>query len=284
MELFFYLFIRMDILKLHLLLFTFVSIVSTMRKLIALSIFLYFSLHLSAQINQKDNKGQKQGEWKEYYQDTILKSKGVYKNGKRVGVWHFYYETGEVFMEVEYLTDGITTNMKMFDPNGMKTAEGIYVKAKKEGTWYYYATDSTKLREETYKNSLLDGLIKTYYRSGKLFEQIAYVRGKKEGIWKQYFESGVLKVDGTYKNDTLDGKIIYYHPNTKKMLEGLYKRGLREGTFTIYEENGKVKDTYRYNNGIMHPDDRKKKINGDIKEVFPESIIYQDGYENLAPK
>ena len=66
--------------------------------------------------NQKDSKGLKQGEWLDYYDQakTQLKSKGVYKNNKRVGVWFFYYETGEVFMEVEYLTDGITTNLKMY--------------------------------------------------------------------------------------------------------------------------------------------------------------------------
>jgi len=264
--------------------FTFVSAETTMKKIVTFSVIFCLTFHLHAQINQKDSKGQKHGEWKEFYQDTIVKSKGVYKNGKRVGVWHFYYETGERFIEIEYLTDGSTSNMKMYDPSGMKTAEGIYVKNKKEGTWYYYATDTTKIREETYKNGVLEGMMKTYYRNGKLFEQIAYTKGKKEGIWKQYFENGVLKVDGTYKNDSLEGKITYYHPNTKKMLEGFYKRGLREGTFTIYEENGKVKETLRYNNGIIHPDDRKKKLSGDIKEVFPESIIYQGGYEGLAPK
>ncbi|MCX7744118.1 MAG: toxin-antitoxin system YwqK family antitoxin [Flavobacteriales bacterium] len=243
-------------------------------------------LHWAQPINQKDSKGLKQGEWIEYYDQakTQIKSKGVYKNNKRVGVWFFYYETGEVFLEVEYLTDGITTNLKMYDPDKTKTAEGIYVKGKKEGIWYYYGKDSVKLREEPYKNGLLDGIVKTFYRSGKTFEIITYLKGKREGPWKQFYESGVLKTDGTFKNDTLDGKITYYHSNSKKLMEGTYAKGLRQGVFTIYEDNGKVKETLRYDKGFLHPDDEKRHLVKEPKEVFPESIIYKGGFEGLMPK
>lgn len=258
-------------------------------KKVLLIIFVWlmaYNLPWAQPINQKDSKGLKQGEWIEYYDQakTQIKSKGVYKNNKRVGVWFFYYETGEVFMEVEYLTDGITTNLKMYDPDKTKTAEGIYVKGKKEGTWYYYGKDSVKLREEPYKNGLLDGIVKTFYRSGKTFEILTYLKGKREGPWKQFYESGVLKTDGTYKNDTLDGKITYYHSNAKKQMEGTYVKGLRQGVFTIYEDNGKVKETLRYDKGFLHPDDEKRHLVKEPKEVFPESIIYKGGFEGLMPK
>lgn len=236
--------------------------------------------------NQIDSKGQKQGEWLEYYDQakTQLKSKGVYKNNKRVGVWFFYYETSEVFMEVEYLTDGITTNLKMYDPDKTKICEGIYVNGRKEGTWYYYTKDSVKLREEPYKAGLLDGIVKTFYRGGKVFEILTYSKGKREGAWKQYYETGVLKTDGIFKNNTLDGKIIYYHANAKKQLEGNYVNGQRQGIFTIYEDNGKVKETLRYDKGILHPEDEKRHLVGEPKEVYPESIIYKGGFEGLMPK
>ncbi len=259
-----------------------------MKKLFLIILALFFAYHLQwgQPINQKDSKGMKQGEWIEYYDQakTQIKSKGVYKNNKRVGVWFFYYETGEVFMEVEYLTDGNTTNLKMYDPDKSKIAEGIYVKGKKEGTWYYYGKDSVKLREEPYKNGLLDGIVRTFYRSGKTFEILTYLKGKREGPWKQFYESGVLKTDGTFKNDTLDGKITYYHSNAKKQMEGTYVKGLRQGVFTIYEENGKVKETLRYDKGFLHPDDEKRHLVKEPKEVFPESIIYKGGFEGLMPK
>jgi len=131
---------------------------------------------------------------------------------------------------------------------------------------------------------LLDGLVKTFYSSGKVFEILTYSKGQREGVWKQYFETGILKTDGVFKKDTLDGKINYYHPNAKKQLEGMYTNGLRQGVFTMYEDNGKVKETLRYEKGTLHPDDEKRHLKGEIKEVFPESTIYKGGFEGLMPK
>jgi len=249
-------------------------------------IAVWFSvLSIAAQaLNQTDAKGKKQGIWQYKWEETgQLKSEGAYKDGKKVGVWKYYYESGELLVLKEFLEDGITSNLKMYDISGYKIAEGLYVKDKREGTWYYYGADSLKIGEEIYKNGVKNGLEKTFYRgTGKLYQQVMFVNGKKEGIYKQYFESGVLKRDATYKNDTLEGKVMYYHPNTKKLMEGTYVKGLRNGEFNYYDESGKLIETLHYRMGKLREDDYKRHLSGEIKVTYPEDIIYE-GIPGMDP-
>ena len=234
-------------------------------------------------INQVDGNGKKTGLWKTKYDNDSLKSEGYYTAGKATGLWKYYYDSGELMAYMEHLTDGITTNFKLFDASGPRIAEGLYVKGKKDGVWHYYGIDSSKVGEETFVKGVKNGEEKVFYpESGKLFQTTNFVDGKKNGWWKQFYPDGFLKSDGTYKSDTLSGKIVYYHPNGKKNMEGNYVNNLREGEFQIYDENGKLIETLHYKNGILDPKDAKRHMESDNKTSIPEDVIYQ-GYEFLNP-
>jgi antitoxin component YwqK of YwqJK toxin-antitoxin module len=242
----------------------------------AMIVLIPFSVPAQQGLNQKDGKGLRQGMWQNTYSSGSVKSEGLYRNDKPVGLWKYFYETGEKMALLEYLADGITQNFKLYHQSGSKAAEGLYVKGKKNGTWYYYAEDSVLIAEENYKNGLKDGLQKTFYRSGKLYEQIMFVNGRKEGIWKQYFESGIMKLDASYRSDTLQGKTVYYHMTGKKQLEGTYLNGLRNGPFYMFDETGKQTDVITYYDGQMSKEDRKRFLTGEIKVRIPEDVIYKD--------
>src|SRR5687767_6803920 len=106
---------------------------------ITTSLFLLITVSAinAQQINQKDSNGKKTGLWKIKYENDSLKSVGYYKAGKPIGLWTYYYDSGELMAYMEYLTDGITSNFKLFDITGPRIAEGLYVKGKKNGPWYY---------------------------------------------------------------------------------------------------------------------------------------------------
>ncbi len=254
------------------------------------SVFLLSFLWLATMVchgqptNQKDANGKKTGLWQTKWPNDSLKSEGYYKAGKAIGLWKYWYETGEIMAWMEHLTDGITSNFKLFDPSGPRIAEGLYEKGKKNGTWHYYGVDSSKVSEETYIKGVKTGEEKVFYpKTGKLFQTTYFADGKKEGLWKQFYADGFLKTDGNHKNDTLVGKVIYYHPNGKKNLEGNYVKGLRHGEFFVYDENGKLAETLHYKMGKLDEKDLKRHLNGEIKVTFPEDVIYQGGYEWLNP-
>jgi antitoxin component YwqK of YwqJK toxin-antitoxin module len=238
----------------------------------------------SQQINQLDGKGKKTGLWETKYANDSIKSKGYYKDGKAVGLWTYYYDSGELMAYMEHLTDGVTCNFKLFDPTGPRIAEGLYLNGKKDGEWHYYGIDSSKVMDETYIKGLKTGEEKVYYpKTGKLFQTTNYKDGKKNGWWKQFYPDGILKTDGTYANDTLNGKSTYYHTNGKKNLEGNNIRGLRDGEFFVWDDKGKLIETLHYKMGILDEKDLKRHLEPDYQKTYPEDVIYQGGFEQYNP-
>ena len=86
--------------------------------------------------------GQKQGNWKEYYNDGSLKATGNYINDLHEGIWKFYYK------------------------NGQLEETGKYVNDIPDSTWFWYYSDSNLLRKEQFYNGLRDGMLSEYDKEG----------------------------------------------------------------------------------------------------------------------
>lgn len=216
-----------------------------------------------------DEQGIKQGKWKEYYQDSILRAEGEYVDGLRMGEWQFYYK------------------------NGQKEQIGKYAKGEKpEGRWLWFHENGNTWREEFFQNGLEEGEITEYNDTGKIVAKGEYLDGEKEGLW--VYESGDSREEGSYKagkkdgewkeyylenrefnkksqlsfignfvDGYPDGKHIYYHPNGKKKLEGRYTTGVQEEEWHRYNEDGLLILSILYENGV------EKKLNG--VKVKPEN-------------
>ena len=203
-----------------------------------------------------NEKGIKQGHWKEYYKEGVLRAEGDYKDGARVGSWKFFH------------------------PNGKTEQLGKYRKGgKPHGLWIWYYESGAVRREENFINGKEDGEMIQYSEEGKVLEKGEYVDGLKEGDWElntgdyiekgKYIEglmygewvgiyrsTGKKAFIGEYIDDEPNGKHIYYYPTGRKMLEGKYQLGLKVGDWKRYDENGVLKITIQYKNGIA------KKISG----------------------
>ena len=107
-----------------------------------------------------DANGQQQGEWKYFYSDGKVKSKGFFKDGKRDGQWTFYY-----------------LNQKVQQTGSYKDNQPI-------GNWKWYYANEQILREENYKNGKEDGASAEYDEGGNEIAKGNYAGGKKEGAWK----------------------------------------------------------------------------------------------------
>lgn len=92
-------------------------------------------------------KGEKEGTWIEYYENSNKKTIQKYKNGKREGKIKTYFENKELRTEGEFENGKREGKWTFYYENGEKKAEGRYEKDEKVKKWKYYNTNG-ELKEE----------------------------------------------------------------------------------------------------------------------------------------
>ncbi|HTL81465.1 MAG TPA: toxin-antitoxin system YwqK family antitoxin [Bacteroidia bacterium] len=222
-----------------------------------------------------DAKGQQQGHWKEYYEETgDLKGEGDYKDGVRIGDWKFYY------------ADGKTDQLGKYDNKGRPV-----------GVWKWYYDTGQELREETYTDGLRNGTLTEYDESGNIItqgeyvdglqeghwffqiddyrEEGDYVTGERTGVWKHtYIPGGQQRFEGNYTNGQPDGKFTYWYDNGRVWQEGKYVYGRKDGDWKYFDEDGLMTLTITYKDGV------EVKFDG-VKVKFEEPKT--DGPQTTAP-
>ena len=194
-------------------------------------------------------KGEKDGQWKEYYEDGNLKAEGSYNKDIKTGNWNFYHKNRTLEQEGSY-TD----------------------KGKKEGIWKWYYDTGRLLREENFYNGLADGLMTEYDEKGEIItqgefiegledgmwfyemgdhrEEGEYIDGLRNGVWKYFFDDGKLSFEGKFIDDNPNGKHIYYWDNGNIKEEGFYSMGRKEGEWKKFDYEGVLLLVISYKNGI----------------------------------
>jgi len=170
----------------------------------------------SQDINKTDAKGKKQGEWKKYYDNGLVRYQGQFKDDKPYGTFNYYYETGKPSIIMNY--DGNIARTIAFYDEGKLKAKGNYVNQKKDSIWNYYSSAGYKISEELYVNGLRQGKVVNFFEDGKIAEEKEFVNDFEDGEWIQYYEDGKIRMKATYKKGSLEGKTYYYDRCGKKMI------------------------------------------------------------------
>jgi len=207
-----------------------------------------------------DEKGNKQGFWKEFYDTGVLKAEGYYKNNIKTGDWKFYSENQKI------------KQTGKFNNNGLQIGE-----------WKWFYENGNIQKTENFKSGILEGLNEEFDENGNIIckghyeegnedgfwffvtnnyrQEGTFSYGRRNGIWKQFYDNGQLKFEGNYIDDYPDGKHIYYWENGKRKEERIYIMGKPEGTWRKYDEYGaliiyvdyKRGYEYRYDGVIIKP-------------------------------
>jgi len=203
-----------------------------------------------------DERGNQQGNWKEYYTSGEIRAEGKYENGKRIGPWKFYHQ------------------------NGKLEQAGTYVKGgKPDGDWKWYYESGSILREEHFERGKPEGEMREYNDSGKVItkgnfldgdmdgnwflddgderEEGTYKSGQRDGLWKFFFTNGKVAHQGKYIEGNEQDKHTYYYDNGRVMQEGSFIMGKREGTWRKYDREGNLVTT------LVYRDDEAIKIDGE---------------------
>ncbi|NTV82857.1 MAG: toxin-antitoxin system YwqK family antitoxin [Bacteroidales bacterium] len=236
-----------------------------------------------------NKEGKPEGVRREFAPDGSIEKSYIFRNGimigegivtekgERDGFWKEYFDDGRLRAEGKYNKDVKEGNWKFYHPNGIVEQEGTYLKGKPEGEWRWYYPGGEMLREELYYNGLLDGLMTEYdeegnvitkgeyiegkeegewfYRSGDNETEGSYAEGTRNGLWKSYDlpagmgKQKILRFEGRFIEDNPHGKHTYYWDNGNKKEEGEYVMGRKEGDWIYFSYDGLPFIIVSYKNG-----------------------------------
>jgi uncharacterized protein len=136
------------------------------------------------------------GEYLGYYSNGTPEVKGTFENNNRVGVWEWYYPTGNIESTVEYPLNQHDERPWVKKTNYSKEGKLSYEKENDLNFYLYMTThyDSTGKMSKSgninyHENKT--GPWKYYYSNGQLRMIGEYERGEKVGKWIEYDENGI---------------------------------------------------------------------------------------------
>ncbi|MDX1651430.1 MAG: hypothetical protein R3277_02985 [Brumimicrobium sp.] len=159
-------------------------------------------------LNQKDEKGQKQGKWIFFGKDEPEKG---------------------------YPMEG-------------KISEGTYKDDRKNGRWImYYKDGETPRTEGEFVNNRPNGPFIKYHPNGKVKEQGTFNKMRYVDSLTRFNENGIKVYESSY-NDAgkEEGKVVHYHDNGKPQFVYNAQNGVPTGKATRYWPNGDIKEEITY--------------------------------------
>jgi antitoxin component YwqK of YwqJK toxin-antitoxin module len=220
-----------------------------MKKIILITILIVNSFVYSFAQNNVDKHGLKQGEWSKTHPNGNIAYKGSFVDDKPTGLFLYYYETGELKAEQNYMENDIS-EIKLYNKEKKVIASGKYKGKTKEGEWKYY-NGNILSSVEVYRDGKKEGITKIYSKNGNLIEEIPYKNDKVDGVMKKFLENGKLYSEISYKDGIQDGPYLFYEGNPKPVISGKYVAGKKEGDWEITDEKGNLLQTLKYESGIL---------------------------------
>jgi antitoxin component YwqK of YwqJK toxin-antitoxin module len=195
-----------------------------------------------------DEQGRRQGLWKYYYLTGEIKEQGKYKDDKRVGTWRYFFEDGEIEQIGDFANDLPEGTWRWYYPNKEIRLEEDYAFGFEDGPSIEYADTGTVIAKGEYIDGYKEGVWE--YRIGNLREKGKYFEGEKQGLWQQYYvDTKKLAFEGEYLNGIENGFHRYYYADGTVKRRGRYRLGLRDGIWEFLDENGNITLTIKYDQG-----------------------------------
>ena len=173
-------------------------------KLIYIVFILFFGTTSQAQTdyNKLDEKGNKHGLWKGFYEESKRpRYEGTFNHGKEIGVFTYFDDTKSksIIATREFSPTDNSAYTIFYDQKKNIVSEGKVIGKSHEGPWKYYHENSKVIMTlESYQNDKLEGIRSVYYPSGKIAEETNYKNNIKDGFYKKYAESGFLFEDAIF--------------------------------------------------------------------------------------
>ena len=146
-----------------------------------------------------DDLVERQGLYYEKFTNTpysgavVGKEQGKFRNGKKNGVWDYYFENGQLSATEVYKNGELNDETVGYTENGNVYFRGQYKEGLAVGEWLTYFYDSLQVStKKTYRDDEENGLIYGYYTGGHLRYTAEVRQGKWNGLYTYYNENGTV--------------------------------------------------------------------------------------------
>lgn len=253
-------------------------------------------------INQRDEQQRKQGIWKEFDQNMVLRKEQKFNDDSLDGYYKEYDSKGNLLQTRKYNNGkqilnapeiaNVEVYRELFEDGTLKY-EGVYSDGLPIGTHYKYIRkricDSTLYlkddsnmvygRRLVCKNTPVpDSAIEYFDGVVVAFGAVDSLRNRI-GIWQEFHHTGEFKGKGLYKDGQRTGEWQFYYASGKLEQKGKYdKKGRMQGAWTRYYENGQIWVEEAYINGKREgeykefTEDGKLLLNGEYMDDKREGI------------
>lgn len=169
------------------------------------------------------------------------REKGELRNGKRDGVWEFFYPDGKLMARERYSLGVLQGEAVSYFPEGQLMQKENWIDDVLQDSAFYYHPNGKLHRKGRYENGVYEGCWITYYPDGNREQFGNYQKGYPEGKFLNWFEDGFLKEEGNYRLGKKSGQFIFYSEKSKGKISILaqYCENSPCGIWVWYKPNGK---------------------------------------------
>jgi uncharacterized protein len=249
-------------------------------------------------INRTDNKGMKQGDWKDFYPNGSIKSEKTYKDDLLTGYYKEYDNRGRLVLTMLYDNGSIVKNkvedepdieiVNKHDQDGKLIYSGPYRNKIPVGTHREYGKDGKVTNAYVYNDNgllLSEGIVdeagnrngkwKDLYPDGKVQAEGQFIENRRTGTWKFFSPEGKVEQVGSYNNGRPDGEWKWYYEDNTLLRDEEYYQGKRDGAFTEYSMGGEIISQGQYSDGEKNAEWKYKS--GDNSEEGKYILGLRDG-------
>ena len=215
-------------------------------------------------INQKDANNKKQGIWKEFYDNAIVKKEQKFNDDSLDGYVKEYDRKGNLLSTKKYdngkriLKAPEIANVLIYKENyddGTLKYEGVYLDSVAIGTHYKYIkklrcdsslfkrddTTTIYIRKLVCRNIPIPDSAIEYFDGTIIAKGAVDTMRNRVGLWTEYHNTGEFKGKGIYKEGNRIGDWEFFYASGQLEQKGKYdKKGKMQGTWKWYYESGKL--------------------------------------------
>jgi len=135
---------------------------------------------------------------------TLLLSRGMDRDGKRVGIW------------------------ETFDPGGQPRSKGRYEDGRREGHWKFWSESGARDLTGEYRDGMKHGAWSGWHPNGSRRSDQAYSEGRPNGTHTLWYSNGQVKETGLFALGLRQGPWQFYDfAGNPDLRTGIYVNGQR---------------------------------------------------------